>query len=140
METATAKVRILPQPNGSRPEVSLQESTQGAISQWVAQRFVFPKGEFCIMAENGQRISLPLPLLAALITLFVWIAGGTLAGVWLAASISANVSNLTQSQLQFQTREETEKKVMQDKIDLQQVYITDLREKIIRLEAKGSKN
>lgn len=94
------------------------------------------------MAENGSRISLPTPILGALIALFVWLAGGTLAGVWLVATMSANVSNLSNQMMQYQIRADTEKEAMQKKLDLQQVYITDLREKQIKLEAqqKGRSN
>lgn len=88
------------------------------------------------MAENGQRISLPTPLLGALIALFVWLAGGTLAGVWLVATMSANVSNMNNTFMQYQLNEAAEKKRMQEKIDLQALQIADAREKIIRLDER----
>ncbi len=88
------------------------------------------------MAENGQRISLPTPLLGALIALFVWLAGGTLAGVWLVATMSANVQNLNNAVLQSQAQSQAERKAMQEKIDLLELKVADAREKVIRLDER----
>lgn len=99
------------------------------------------------MAENGQRISLPTPVLGALIALFVWLAGGTLAGVWLVATMNANVQNLSNTMTQYQIRAEAEKKAENDRhdaetrqlkeqLELQSLKLADLREKQIRSEAR----
>jgi len=123
--------------NGRAAQDALQENAQrNWLSHLLRRHFVFPRGEFAIVAENGQRISLPTPLLGALIALFVWLAGGTLAGVWLVATMSANVSNMNNTFMQYQLNEAAEKKRMQEKIDLQALQIADAREKIIRLDER----
>lgn len=110
------------------------------VSAWINRHFEFPKGELAIVAENGSKLSIPYPLLAAILGLFIWMGGGTIAAVWALATISANVSNLSTSVIQSQAAQAIEKKQMQEKLELQQVYITDLREKIIRLETKNGRN
>ena len=91
------------------------------------------------MAENGQKISLPTPVLGMLVGLFIWLAGGTLAGVWLVATIATNVSNLSSAMLQQQIRADADQKTAQARFDSQQSGIVELRERIIKLEESRRK-
>jgi hypothetical protein len=136
MSSQLTNVHVLPQRDKTRLGDDLQHSAQDWLSRFIHKHFVFPRGEFAIVAENGQRISLPTPLLGALIALFVWLAGGTLAGVWLVATISANVANMNNTFMQYELRTETEKKSMQEKIDLLELKVADAREKVIRLDER----
>lgn len=116
---------------------TVTESQKQGLLQWLFGKwFTFPSGEFAIVMENGSKLSLPYPLLAALLALFVWIAGGTLAGVWALASMSTNVANLTATMTREQAIADTERKALQEKLELQALLISDLREKIIRLEER----
>lgn len=130
LRTVHGKQGTLLRPAAVHPEY------KNFISAWLDRHFEFPSGEFAIVTDNGQKLSLPYPLLGALLALFVWIAGGTLAGVWALATMSTNVSNLTDTITREQAKSDSERKALQEKIELQALLISDLREKVIRLEAK----
>jgi len=92
------------------------------------------------VTNKGEKISLPTPMLAALVALFIWMAGGTISFVYLAGRMSATVDNLGNTFTQYQIRADADRKAMQEKIELQALIISDLREKVIRLDERKKDN
>ena len=130
----------------TRTPATLQQTSQGLLG-WVRERFEFPGGEFAIVTAKGEKISLPTPLLAALVALFIWMAGGTLTGVYLAGRMSATVDNLGNTFTQYQIRAEADKKAEADRMntelkslrernELLDLKLADLREKQAAMAAR----
>lgn len=146
MVTAQKKLHEV-SPISSLSEEKHQQGFIQRLCDWINSHFEFPSGELAIVATTGQKISLPTPLLGALVALFIWMAGGTLAGVYLAGRMSATVDNLGNTFTQYQIRAEAESKAtketyeleikrLTDKNELQDLVISDLREKQIRADAR----
>src|SRR6185369_17105482 len=123
-------------PNGHMQEIlDGDKPSRTGLWAWIQRRFEFPKGEFAFVTSHGDKITLPMPVIGALVALFMWVAGGTIGFAYFMGRMSSGVETLNSSFTQYQIRTESEKKAMQEKIDLQQMYIQNDRERLARLEA-----
>jgi hypothetical protein len=123
------------------PEINLQEP-QGweRFKRWLKR-----SGRLTLVAEHGGteqgKLSIPYPIIAAMVALFIWIAGASIAAVWSFASMSRDLSNLQNTLTNQAIRDAEERKKMQEELMLMQTYLQNDRERIIKLEAmKGMKN
>jgi hypothetical protein len=117
---------------------TLEPEATGLLA-WVRRHFEFPKGEFAIVTNRGDKISLPTPLIGVLVGLFMWLIGGTIGFAYFMGRMSTSVETLNASFLEYRIRSDAEKKAMQEKLDLQQMYIQNDRERLARLEAREKK-
>lgn len=95
---------------------------------------VLPHQETRIMAEEAAKSSglfLPYPLLGFLLTLTMAMVAG-LVGLYSQLSTMQTTMILRDSSYQQQVKE------LKEKVDLQGMYITDLREKQIRADAEAA--
>lgn len=84
------------------------------------------------MADEMQRTSgvfIPYPLLGILLTLTLALGGGLI-------GLYATVTTMNATMIMRDADRAAQQKSMQDKLDLLNIYITDLREKEIRREER----
>lgn len=81
------------------------------------------------MAQEAKGVFLPYPLLGIMLTLVLILVGGI---VGLYSQLSAMNTAMILRDADYQQRT----KKLEEKIELQGMYITDVREKIIRLEER----
>ena len=115
---------------------TLHKPPRTGIGGWFNDHVEFPSGELAIVTSRGDKISIPTPLIGALLALFIWMVGGTIGFAYFMGRMSSSVETLNTNFLQYQIRADAEKKALQDKLDLQQVYLQNDRERIARLEAE----
>jgi hypothetical protein len=136
------EVRQYPQ---TTPKITLQQPLQRGL--WQRLKYsLHHGGRLTLMAEDGKgqgqaRLSIPYPLVAAMVALFIWIAGASIAAVWSFASMSRDLNNLQNSFTNQIIRDAEERKKMQEEYLLMQTYLQNDRERLIKLEAqKGRSN
>lgn len=81
------------------------------------------------MNQEAKGVFLPYPLLGIMLTLVLILVGGI---VGLYSQLSAMNTAMILRDADYQQRT----KKLEDKIELQGMYITDVREKIIRVEER----